>query len=64
MQRRQFGGGRGAKLTIWGDMRGVGVKKDPISPIQDLQITFFFMQSFEIVTTMQKILSRYYRVHK
>ena len=24
-------GGRGVKLTIWGDMRGVGVKENPIS---------------------------------
>ena len=24
-------GGGGVKLTIWGDMRGVGVKENPIS---------------------------------
>ena len=28
-------GGRGVKLTIWGDMRGVGVKENPISSIND-----------------------------
>ena len=59
-------GGRGAKLTIWGDMRGVGVKENPTSSIQDWQITIFFENAiyfnletdfsltFEIVTTMQK----------
>ena len=41
-------------MTIWGDMRGVGVKEKPISSIQDWQITIFLMQSFEIVITMQK----------
>ena len=35
-------GGGGAKLTIWGDMRGVGVKENPISSIQNWQITIFF----------------------
>ena len=35
-RRRQFGGGGGGtKLTIWGDMRGVGVKENTISSIQD-----------------------------
>ena len=29
-------------MTIWGDMRGVGVKENPISSIQDWQITIFF----------------------
>ena len=34
-------GGRGAKLTIRGYMRGVGVKENPTSSIQDWQITSF-----------------------
>ena len=42
-RRRQFRGGEGGvKLTIWGDMRGVGVKENPISSMQD----FFFYFSF------------------
>ena len=35
-------GGRGAKLMIWGDMREVGVKENPISSIQYWQIMIFF----------------------
>ena len=39
-------GGRGAKLRIWGNMRGVGVKENPISSIQDWQIMIFFEMYF------------------
>ena len=48
-------GGGGAKLTIWGDMRGVGVKKKSDIVNSRLADSDFLLQSFEIVTTtMQK----------
>ena len=37
-----------------GRYEGGRCQKNPISSIQDWQITIFLMQSFEIVTTMQK----------
>ena len=39
-------GGGGVKLTIWGNMRGVGVKENPISSIQNWPLQFFLKTKF------------------
>ena len=39
-------GRRGAKLTIWGKMRGIGVKENPISSIQDFfSFLFYYLRT-------------------